>query len=156
MAAQNPPRNGEGDRAKRGGGGSRSLQRPQVYTARKLRREMTLPEVLLWEQLRAQKLGVKFRRQHPVGPYVADFCSMAARLIVAIDGEVHDRATAPARDAVRDAFMITQGFEVVRIAAKDVLKNMDGVIALLRCKADSPLHHASGTVPLPASGEDLA
>ena len=155
MAAQNPPRNGEGDRAKRGGGGSRALQRPQVYTARKLRREMTLPEVLLWEQLRAQKLGMKFRRQHPVGPYVADFCSMVARLIVEIDGQAHDRGTATARDAARDAFLAAQGFEVVRVAAKDVLDNMDGVVALLRLKIDSPLHHASGMVPLPASGEDV-
>lgn len=156
MAVQNPPRNGEGDHAKRGGGGSRSLQRPQVYAARKLRREMTLPEVLLWEQLRGQKLGAKFRRQHPVGPYVADFCCMAARLIVEIDGEAHDRGTAPARDAAREARLAAQGFEVVRVTAKDVLENMDGVVALLRLKADSPFHHASGMVPLPASGEDLA
>ena len=116
---------------------------------------MTLPEVLLWEQLRAQKLGVKFRRQHPVGPYVTDFCSMAAKLIVEIDGEAHDRGTAPARDAERDAFLMAQGFEVVRLTAKDVLENMDGVVTLLRLKADSPLHRASGTVPLPASGEDF-
>ena len=156
MALANPPRNGEGDRAKRGGGGSRSLQRAQVYTARKLRREMTLPEVLLWEQLRGQKLGVKFRRQHPVGSYVADFCCMAGKLIVEIDGEAHNRGTASARDALRDAFLAAQGFEVVRVAAKDVLENMDGVVALLRLKTDSPLHHASGMVPLPASGEDLA
>jgi len=154
-AIQNPPRNGEGDHAKRGGGGSQCLQRPQVYTARKLRREMTLPEVLLWEQLRAQKLGAKFRRQHPVGPYVADFCSIAAKLIVEIDGEAHDCGTAPARDAARDAFLVVQGFEIVRVTAKDVLDNMDGVIRLLRIKVDSPLHHAFGMVPLPVSGEVL-
>ena len=179
MNLTNPPRNGEGDRAKRGGGGARSLQRPQVYTARKLRREMTLPEVLLWEQLRGQKLGMKFRRQHPVGRYVADFCCMAAKLIVEIDGEAHDRGTAPARDAARDAFLADQGFEVVRMTARDVLENMDGVLQLLRMKSSpergggareagdgggsrpdsslksSPLHHASGAVPLPASGEDF-
>ena len=180
MAISNPPRNGEGDHAKRGGGGSRGLQRPQVYTARKLRREMTLPEVLLWEQLRGQKLGVKFRRQHPVGPYVTDFCSIAGKLIVEIDGEAHDRGTAPERDTARDAFLAEQGFEVVRVAAKDVLENMDGVIQLLCIKssperggsareardeggsrpdasleAANPLHHASGAVPLPASGEDF-
>jgi very-short-patch-repair endonuclease len=151
-----------------------------VYTARKLRREMTLPEVLLWEQLRAQKLGVKFRRQHPIGLYVADFCSMASKIVIEIDGEAHDRGTAPARDAARDAFLAAQGFEVVRVTAKDVLGNMDGVLQLLRAKsspgrrggtreasdggrsrpdasltAASPLHHASGAVPLPASGEDF-
>ena len=155
MAVANPPRNGEGDHAKRGGGGSRGLQRPQVYAARKLRREMTLPEVLLWEQLRAQKLGLKFRRQHPVGSYVADFCCMTVKLIVEIDGEAHDRGTTPARDAARDAFLSAQGFETVRVTAKDVLENMEGVIAMLRLKADSPLHHAFGAVPLPTSGEDF-
>ncbi|MGQ3101338.1 MAG: endonuclease domain-containing protein [Sphingopyxis solisilvae] len=115
---------------------------------------MTLPEVLLWEQLRAQKLGVKFRRQHPIGPYITDFCSMVAKLVIEIDGEAHDRGTAAARDAARDAFLAAQGFEVVRLTAKDVLGNMDGVVTLLRSKADSPLHHAFGAVPLPASGED--
>ncbi|PAL25271.1 endonuclease domain-containing protein [Sphingopyxis sp. GW247-27LB] len=155
MAVANPPRNGEGDHAKRGGGGSRSPQRPEVYTARKLRRKLTLPEVLLWEQLRGQKLGLKFRRQHTIGPYIADFCSIAANLVVEIDGEAHDRGTAPQRDAARDAFLAAQGFEVVRVTAKDVLENMDGVIAQLRSKVDNPLHHASGTVPLPASGEDF-
>jgi very-short-patch-repair endonuclease len=116
---------------------------------------MTLPEVLLWKQLRTLKLGMKFRRQHPVGSYVADFCCMAVKLIVEIDGEAHDRGTTPERDARRDAFLAQQGFEIVRIAAKDVLENMDGVIALLRLRAESPLHHASGAVPLPASGEDF-
>ena len=85
---------------------------------------MTLPEVLLWQQVRGQKLGVKFRRQHPVGPYVADFCCMAAKLIVEIDGEAHNCGANPVRDAARDAFLSAQGFEIVRIAAKDVLEEM--------------------------------
>ncbi len=79
---------------------------------------------------------------------------MAAKLIVEIDGEAHDRGTAPARDAARDAFLAAHGFEVVRVTAKDVLGNMNGVVTLLRSKAANPLHHAFGAVPLPASGED--
>src|SRR3546814_1440262 len=55
MAVQNPPRNGEGDHAKRGGGGSRGLRRPPVHAARRLRREMTLPEVWLWQELHGKK-----------------------------------------------------------------------------------------------------
>ncbi|WP_281252645.1 endonuclease domain-containing protein [Sphingopyxis indica] len=131
------------------------MRRPPVHAARRLRREMTLPEVLLWQELHGQKLGMKFRRQHPVGPYVADFCCMAAKLIVEIDGEAHNRGANPVRDAARDAFLSAQGFEIVRFAAKDVLENMDGVVALLRSKAENPLHHAFGAVPLPASGEEL-
>jgi very-short-patch-repair endonuclease len=154
MAGQNPPRNGEGDRAKRGGGGSQPVQRPVVYSARKLRREMSLPEVLLWEQLRAAKQGMKFRRQHPIGPYVADFYCSAAKLVIEIDGEAHDRGDRPERDIVRDAAMRNAGYEVLRISAADVLKDMEAAILTIRAAAESPLHRAS-TVPLPASGEDL-
>ena len=152
---QNPPRNGEGDRAKRGGGGSPPMQRPVVYSARKLRREMSLPEVLLWEQLRAGKQGMKFRRQHPVGQYIADFYCSAAKLVIEIDGEAHDRGDRPDRDIARDAAMRNTGYEVLRIAAADVLKDMEAVILTIRAAAESPLHRAS-TVPLPASGEDLS
>ena len=154
MTGQNPPRNGEGNHAKRGGGGSKPLQRPVVYTARKLRREMSLPEVLLWEQLRASKKGVKFRRQHPIGPYVADFYCNAAKLVIEIVGEAHDRGDRPGRDIVRDAAMRKGGYAVLRIAAADVLTDMEGVILTIRAAAESPLHRAS-TVPLPTSGEDF-
>jgi len=151
---QSPPRNGEGDRAKRGGGGAPPMQRPVVYNARKLRREMSLPEVLLWEQLRAGKQGLKYRRQHPIGPYIADFYCSAAKLVIEIDGEAHDRGDRPERDIVRDTAMRNAGYEVLRIAAADVLKDMEAVILTIRAAAESPLHRAS-TVPLPASGEDL-
>ena len=150
----NPPRHGEGDRAQRGGGGSKPLQRPTVYNARKLRREMTLPEVLLWEQLRANKIGAKFRRQHPIGAYVADFYCAAAKLVIEIDGEAHDRGGRPQRDNARDAMMQGAGYQVLRIAAVDVLKDMDGVLQIICAAVDGPLHRAS-TVPLPASGEEL-
>ena len=151
----NPPRNGEGDRAKRGGGGFQTLQRPVVYSARKLRRKMTLPEVLLWEQFRANKIGVKFRRQHPIRAYVADFYCAAVKLVIEIDGEAHDRGDRPQRDDARDAMMQGAGYTVLRIAAVDVLKDMDGVLQTLCAAVDRPLHRAS-TVPLPASGEELA
>ncbi len=151
---QNPPRNGEGDRAQRGGGGAPPLQRPVVYNARKLRREMSLPEVLLWEQLRAAKQGMKFRRQHPIGPYIADFYCNAAKLVIEIDGEAHDRGDRPERDIVRDTAMRNGGYKVLRIAASAVLTDMEAVILTIRAAAESPLHRAS-TVPLPASGEDL-
>ncbi len=130
------------------------MQRPVVYNARKLRREMSLPEVLLWEQLRAAKQGMKFRRQHPIGPYIADFYCSAAKLVIEIDGEAHDQGDRPERDIVRDAVMRNAGYAVLRISAADVLKNMEDVILTIRAAAESPLHRAS-TVPLPASGEDL-
>ena len=151
---QNPPRNGEGDRAKRGGGAPRPMQRPVVYSARKLRKEMSLPEVLLWEQLRASKQGMKFRRQHPIGPYIADFYCSAAKLVIEIDGEAHNRGDRPERDEARDLAMRNAGLSVLRFAAADVLNDMEAVILTIRAAAESPLHRAS-TVPLPASGEEL-
>jgi hypothetical protein len=89
-----PPRNGEGDRAKRGGGGPPLLRTPikQVKRARKLRREMSLPEVLLWQALRTRPGGLKFRKQFPIGAIIVDFACLERRLIVEVDGESHNRA----------------------------------------------------------------
>ncbi|MBB6425420.1 very-short-patch-repair endonuclease [Sphingopyxis sp. JAI128] len=91
-----------------------------------MRREMSPPEVLLWQRLRLRPGGVKFRRQHPVGAYVADFYAAEGRLIVEVDGLAHDARVE--RDAVRDEWLMARGFQVVRVAAADVLKDVDGVV----------------------------
>ncbi|HET8612054.1 MAG TPA: DUF559 domain-containing protein [Sphingomonas sp.] len=140
-----------------GGGGAGQLRRPEVETARKLRRAMSLPEVLLWQRLRGGRTGVKFRRQHPVGPYVVDFCCTAAHLIVEIDGEAHNRVDRPDRDEGRDAFLTENGYKVVRIAAVDVLKKPDAVAASIAALVSSPLHHrAARGGPPPRAGEERA
>src|SRR5438874_3677081 len=77
-------------RAKRAGGGMRAPVRTLRRT-RALRREMTLPEIVLWQALRRSLLGLRFRRQHPIGPYVLDFYCPSARLAIEIDGLAHDR-----------------------------------------------------------------
>jgi very-short-patch-repair endonuclease len=77
-----PPRHGEGDHPKGGGGGSRFTRRPQTYIARKLRKAMTLPEGMFWQRLRGKQTGVKFRTQHRIGNYVVDFYCSSARLVV--------------------------------------------------------------------------
>lgn len=98
--------------------------------ARKLRREMTLPEVLLWQELRKQP-GVRFRRQHPAGPYVLDFYCVKARLCVEVDGEVHARADQPERDFRRDGGLMGQGIQVLRVPAREVLRDLDAVLRLI-------------------------
>jgi very-short-patch-repair endonuclease len=119
---------------------------------------MSLPEVLLWERLRGGKTGAKFRRQHPIGPYVADFYCAAAKLTVEIDGEAHDRGGRIERDRERDAFLKENGYQVLRIAAADVMKAPDAAVAMIVtriaevARAAAPLHRYA--VPLPASGED--
>ena len=103
---------------------------------------MTYPEVLLWQRLRGHALGVGFRKQHPLGPYVVDFCCISARLVVEVDGAVHDGDRA-ASDHVRDQFIRENGFRVLRVRASDVARDIDGVVAAIVSCAARPLHHAA-------------
>ena len=137
-----------------GGGGAGSLRRPAVYAARNLRRAMSLPEALLWQRLRGAPLGLSFRKQHPIDPYVVDFYCSASRLVIEIDGEAHNRGTRPEQDEDRDAFLRERGFHVLRIAAQDVLHDPDGMARSIVEYAGSPLHHAAHGPP-PRAGEDL-
>jgi very-short-patch-repair endonuclease len=90
--------------------------------ARALRRALTLPEVLLWQALRGGRVGgLRFRRQHPVGPYVLDFYCPSARLALEVDGAVHDLPNQAGRDLRRDAWLAGQGIRVLRVLAADVL-----------------------------------
>ncbi|HWL48047.1 MAG TPA: endonuclease domain-containing protein [Sphingomonadaceae bacterium] len=121
--------------------------------ARDLRRTMSLPEVLLWQALRKRPAGLRFRRQHPSGPYVADFYCHAARLIVEVDGEAHDRGGRPARDARRDAWFRRRGLAVMRVPARDVLASPEAVAEAIGALASAPLHRPAGGPP-PRAGED--
>ena len=154
----NPPRNGEGDHVKLGGGGPRVLQVPikQVKRARKLRRQLSLPEVILLKALRRRPSGLKFRSQFPVGEITVDFACLSHRLIVEVDGEGHNRGDQPKRDAARDIFLREEGFCVMRIPARDVLGNLEGVVAgiIARSGEVGPLRQRSA-LPPPRSGEDL-
>ena len=96
--------------------------------AHKLRRSMSLPEVLLWRELRKRPDGVQFRRQHPAGPYVIDFYCATANLAIEVDGEAHNRGDRPERDIARDDWLTRQDIRVMRIPAIEVLKNLDGVL----------------------------
>ena len=104
-----------------------------VERARDLRRRLTLPEVLLWGQLRGRRLGgARFRRQHPIGPYILDFYCEAARLAVEVDGEGHDHPDQIRHDARRTEWLALRGIEVWRIPAREVFENMDGVLEGLK------------------------
>jgi len=132
--------------------------RPSVTrNARKLRRKMSLPEVILWHWLRQRPDGLKFRRQHPTGPYVLDFFCSDARLAIEVDGEVHSRGDRPERDAVRDQRLVDAGIETMRIPAADLLKDADAVLRWIVAEARLrlPLHHpADGPPPRGKLEED--
>jgi very-short-patch-repair endonuclease len=117
---------------------------------------MSLPEVLLWQRLGGSPGGVAFRKQHPIDPYVADFYCSASKLVVEVDGDAHDRGDRPQRDETRASFLQERGYQVLRIAAEDVLKDPDGVAASIVAYAADPLHHrAARGGPPPRPGEDL-
>ncbi len=152
-----PPRDGEGDRAKRGGGDSRFVPRPTVKRARDLRKNLSVPERLLWQQLRIRPNGLKFRRQHPVGPYIVDFCCLAKKLIVEVDGiahDAHDMGDRPQRDDERTKFLKENGFRVLRISATRVLADTVGTAEAIAARAASP-HHQPSAGPPPRAGEAI-
>ena len=99
--------------------------------ARKLRRNPTEAERQLWSRLRSHQLdGYKFRRQVPLGPYVADFACLAARLVIEIDGGRH--AWRADEDTARTAWLESNGFRVLRFWNNDVLGNAEGVLETIR------------------------
>ena len=164
-AMQNPPRNGEGDHAEHGGGADARRVRHRtvgasdrnIRHARQQRRRMTLPEVVLWHQLRGRPQGLRFRRQFPFRGYIADFACLERRLVIEVDGEAHSMGRNPQRDATRDRILAHAGFETLRIAARDVVRNLDSVLTyILTTCANRPLHRgAARRGPPPRSGEDF-
>ena len=107
--------------------------------AKAMRREMTLPERTLWNQVRAHRLnGFKFRRQTVVGRYIADFtCRSPIMLVVEIDGETH--VGQEDYDLVRTRFFEARGYRVLRFSNHDVMSNLDGVLtAIIIVLTDSP------------------
>ncbi|MXP42739.1 DUF559 domain-containing protein [Altererythrobacter soli] len=110
-----------------------------IERAKKLRQEMSLPEVLLWNRLRGKPMGMKFRSQHPLGDYVIDFFCASKRIAIEIDGIAHDMGSRPDRDAKRDAWLRQQGIDVLRIPAAEVLRDVDAAAeAIVRYCAEAP------------------
>ncbi|WP_082384654.1 DUF559 domain-containing protein [Erythrobacter sp. SG61-1L] len=98
---------------------ARQTSKRMVVQARQLRKEMSLPEVLLWRELR--RSGLRFRRQHPSGPFVLDFYCPSARLAIEVDGIAHDMGNRSVRDEERTAFLKVRGIDVMRVAAVEIL-----------------------------------
>ena len=128
------------------------MRRPyDTQRCRCLREQRTEAEHRLWQCLRGHRLaGMKFRRQHPVGPYFVDFYCAEARLVVEVDGSQH---IGDARyDERRTLAIESAGLRVLRFFNDDVLARTDDVLEAIVAARDSPLP-ALRAVPLPASGE---
>jgi len=108
---------------------------PPVLTYRRaarFRRNLTPPEARLWISLKAKTLsGHRFRRQHPIGPYILDFYCPSACLALEVDGALRDYPEQLAHDARRTDWLARQGVRVLRIRATDIRDYLDGVLALV-------------------------
>lgn len=109
-------------------GGASPMNTRLSGRARELRKAMTDAERRLWGRLRNEQLGARFRRQAPIGPYIADFVCFAQRLVIECDGGQHAEPVQAAHDGERTAFLEDAGFRVLRFWNNEVLGNLDGVV----------------------------
>jgi very-short-patch-repair endonuclease len=120
--------------------------------ARTLRSNMTEAERRIWQILRSEQMqGHKFRRQVPIGRYIADFVCHKARLVIEIDGGQHERSSL--REIGRSAFLQHEGYRVLRFWNNEVLTNLEGVYATIAEALDISPIEAPRHAPSPLMGE---
>lgn len=116
--------------------------------SRELRSSMTDAEIKLWSKLRRKQLyRLQFCRQKPIGNFIVDFYCPKARLVIEVDGGQHYQEPGMARDAGRDSYFSGLGLEVVRFSNRDVLFNLDGVIAVIVERLERALEQEKTKTP---------
>ena len=124
-----------------------------LESARRLRKSMSLPEVLLWQRLKGKPMGVKFRKQHPLGRYVLDFFCAEKRIGIEVDGVAHDMGDRPLRDLQRTAAIEAMGVSLFRLSASDVLADADAAAErIVRHCASAPPPSALRAATSPGGG----
>jgi len=115
------------------GGGIKRMTSDHTKKARKLRKNATRAESLVWSKLRAKQInGVKFRRQQPIGNCIVDFVSFEKRIIIELDGGQH--AKEKKKDSKRDKLLSENGFTVLRFWNNDIFNNLEGVLEVISKK----------------------
>lgn len=124
------------------------IKRKMIEIAREFRKEPTEGEKILWQALRGKKLdGIKFRRQQPVGYFVVDFYSSVYRLVVEVDGPIHDQQVEA--DKARQDILEVLGLTVFRIKTEIPEKNLSLALKMIRTK----IQEIKSTIPSPQVGE---
>ena len=104
--------------------------------AKQLRRAMTRAETVLWRHLKAHRLAaLGFRRQSPMGSYIADFVAHSCKLVIEVDGESHDFDERIRRDRLRDEWFAARGYRALRFTNDEVMKNLEGVVVAISLAA---------------------
>ena len=117
------------------------VQREEITRARRLRKAMPETEIILWAALRRKALGYRFRRQHPIGPYVIDFYCSEARLCIEVDGGSHFADTAAEKyDRDRARFLEENGYHLQRFTNDEVHAHLPDVFCAIhaRCREMTP------------------
>ena len=125
---------------------------PEIFLrAAELRRNMTYAEKLLWGKINCKKiLGLTFRRQHPINQFIADFYCHKARLVIELDGSIHNIEDNRLRDMGRVDEFEKFGLTTIRFKNEEVIKNTDSVINRIRSTCKSKILHLED-LPLPTS-----
>jgi very-short-patch-repair endonuclease len=111
----------------------------EIIRGKTLRKNMPFCERLFWSEIRNQKLGYKFRRQHQIGKYYADFACVEKRVVVELDGEQHARPKDLNYDSIRTDFIKANGWTIIRIPNADVRGYLDEIIGLLKMVLDGEI-----------------
>lgn len=106
------------------------VTKEKLQRAKELRREMTAAEKLLWQEVRAKKLGVRFRRQQVIAGYIVDFYCHKAALVIEVDGDIHDLQQE--EDARREKVLREMGLRILRFGNEEVLKDLSMVMGKIR------------------------
>jgi len=109
-----------------------TVTKEKLQRARELRRDMTSAEKILWQELRANKLGVHFRRQQIIAGFIVDFYCHKAGLVVELDGSVHKKNEQKVSDVERDKALNKLGLQIVRFKNEEVVKNLPHVVEQIR------------------------
>jgi cyclase len=116
--------------------------------AKKLRNTMTDSETFLWMHLRNGINGLKFRRQHPIGLYIADFFCYKVKLIVEIDGSIHNKKEIQIQDKLKEDDLIKWGYHIIRFTNKEVHQDVDKVLERIKDKIiDITISHIQNVTP---------
>jgi very-short-patch-repair endonuclease len=102
-----------------------------LIRARALRRTLTGAETILWSRMRHGIGGMRFCRQHPIGPYIVDFACIRARLVVEVDGATHSSDAERGHDARRELFLRSRSWHLVRVSNNEVYHSLDAVLELI-------------------------
>lgn len=128
------------------------MAKPITLKARQLRGNPTDTEKRLWQRLRGKQLGVSFRRQYPIGPYITDFACISIAIVIELDGGQHLENAG--HDGRRDVYLRDRGFKVLRFWNNEVMDDLESVLVAIWREIEAAQNQASPSQPPPYTGEE--